>query len=148
MQIRKYRASSSAPAIGTLKRPRIVICASGVITSAASRARLVQRTPVRSTRSGDIRDSLLAHPRPAHEPSLFHRPDLLDISAPVGKILVDLRQHGGAEGIDVQTVLFLDEYHTLALQLLAILGGRLAIPVERLLSDLDHRVFHDLAVRN
>ena len=39
---------SSAPAIGTLKTPRIVICARGVITTAASSARLAQRTAVRS----------------------------------------------------------------------------------------------------
>ena len=39
-QMRKYLASSSAPASGTLNTPRIVICASGVTMSAASSRRL------------------------------------------------------------------------------------------------------------
>ena len=46
-QIRKYLASSSAPASGTLNTPRMVICASGVTTSAARRTRLALLTAVR-----------------------------------------------------------------------------------------------------
>ena len=43
-QMRKYLASSSAPAIGTLNTPRMVICASGVTTRTARRTRLVHLT--------------------------------------------------------------------------------------------------------
>src|SRR4051812_9853985 len=127
-QIRKYRASSSAPASGTLNTPRIVICASGVTMSAARRTTLALLTAA-LTRS-----------------KLFDRADLLDVLAPLGEVLVHLREDRLAKAVDVQAVLLLDEDHALRLEVLAVPGGAVAVPVERLPADLDHRVFHDLAI--
>src|SRR5687768_3821293 len=132
-QIRKYLASSSAPASGTLNTPRIVICASGVTTSAARRTKLARLTAF--LKSSKLRDG-----------SLFHGPNLLDVLAPLREVLVHLGEHRLAEALDVETVLLLDEHHALRLEVLAVLGGGLAVPVHRLLADLDHGGFHDLAV--
>src|SRR5258705_3625660 len=126
--MRKYLASSSAPASGTLNAPRMVICASGVTTSAARRTRLVLLTAL-------LRKS-----------NLLHGPDLLDVLSPFGEVLVHLREHRLPEALDVEAVLLLDEHHALFLEVLAVLGRGLAVPVERLPADLDHRVLHDLAV--
>src|SRR3954462_11419942 len=128
-QMRKYLASSSAPASGTLNTPRIVICASGVTISAARRTRLTLRTAI-----------LISS-------KLFDGPDLLDVLAPLREVLVHLRQHRLPEAGDVEAVLFLDEHHALRLEVLAVFRGGLAVPVERLPAHLDHRVLHDLAVR-
>src|SRR5688572_28455549 len=127
-QIRKYLASSSAPASGTLNTPRIVICASGVTMSAARRTRLARLTAV-LTRS-----------------NLLDRADLLDVLAPLGEVLVHLREHRLPEDLHVEAVLLLDEDHALRLEVPAVLGRGVAVPVERHLADLDHRVLHDPAV--
>src|SRR5688572_31774390 len=127
-QIRKYLASSSAPASGTLNTPRIVICASGVTTSAARRTKLALLTAFLI--SSNLLDGL----------------DLLDVLAPLREVLVHLREHRLAEALDVKTVLLLDEHHALRLEVLPVLGGGLAVPVHRLLADLEHGGFHDLAV--
>src|SRR6185503_1341130 len=132
-QIRKYFASSSAPASGTLNTPRMVICASGVTTSAARRTRLALLT-------ADLTSSKLRHG------ALFHCPNLLDVLAPLGEVLVHLREHRLAEALDVEPVLLLDEHHALGLELLAVLAEGLAVPVERLPADFDHGAFQDLAV--
>src|SRR5688500_11258529 len=129
-QIRKYLASSSAPASGTLNTPRIVICASGVTTSAARRTKLALLTAL-----------LISSNR-----LLLNGSDLLDVLAPLREVLVDLREHRLAEALDVEAVLLLDEHHALRLEILAVLGGGLAVPVHGLLADLDHGGFHDLAV--
>src|SRR4051812_9419689 len=115
--------------MGTLKMPRIVICASGVITSAASSARLTQRTALRTALSNGMPGA-----------RSLHAANLVDVATPVGKVLVDLREHRGTERIDVETVLLLDEHHAFGFQVLAVLRGGVAIPVQRLLPDLDHRV--------
>src|SRR3954470_19038414 len=83
-QIRKYLASSSAPASGTLNTPRIVICTSGVTMSAARRRTLALLTAA-------LRNS-----------KLFHGPDLLDVLAPLGEVLVHLREHRLAEAFHVE----------------------------------------------
>src|SRR5688500_3274463 len=119
-QIRKYFASSSAPASGTLNTPRMVICASGVTTSAARRTKLALLTAFLTSSN------------------LLYGLDLLDVLAPLREVLVHLREHRLAEALDVETVLLLDEHHALRLEVLAVLGGGLAVPVHRLLADLDH----------
>src|SRR6187402_2075658 len=106
----------------------MVICASGVRTSAARRTKLARLTAFRNSSK------------------LLYGPDLLDVLAPLGEVLVHLRQHRLAEALDVEPVLLLDEHHALGLELLAVLAEGLAVPVERLLADLDHGALHDLAV--
>src|SRR5215212_2616281 len=127
-QMRKYLASSSAPASGTLNTPRMVICASGVTISAARRTRLALLTAV------------LTHFK------LLDGPDLLDVLAPFGEVLVHLGEHRLPEALDVEAVLLADEDHALGLEVLAVLGRGVAVPVERFPADLDHRVLHDPAV--
>src|SRR5512141_2356742 len=103
--------------------PRIMICASGVITSAASSSRLIQRTAARI----DARSKPIEGSRP-----LLHRADLLDVARPLRKVLVHLREHRLAERLDVEAVLLLDEHHALGLEVLPVLGIRVAVPVDRL----------------
>src|SRR3954465_10178835 len=82
-QMRKYLASSSAPASGTLNTPRMGICASGVMMSAARRTKLALLTAV------------------LMNPKLFHGANLLDVFAPLGEVLVHLREHRFAEAFHV-----------------------------------------------
>src|SRR5258708_957969 len=101
-----------------LNTPRIRICASGVMISAASNARLIQRTTARiAVRSRFIVGLRAAATRRTRDApaarALFHGADLLDVAGPFGKVLVDLRQHGLLERGDVEPVLFLDEHHAL-----------------------------------
>src|SRR5688572_4304052 len=127
-QIRKYLASSSAPASGTLNTPRIVICASGVTTSAARRTKLAHLTAFLTSSN------------------LFYGADLLDVLAPLGEVLVHLREHRLAEALDIEAVLRLDKDHALPLEFLSVLAEGLAVPVEGLAADLDHRALQNLAV--
>src|SRR6188768_1806731 len=106
----------------------MVICASGVTTSAARRTKLARLTALRISSK------------------LLYGADLLDVLAPLGEVLVHLREHRLAEALDVQAVLLLDEDHALRFELLAVLVGGLAVPVDGLLADLDHGALHDLAV--
>ena len=64
-QMRKYRASSSAPDIGTLNTPRITTCASGVTISAASSNRLMPRTALRTPSRNVCMEAASAKPRHA-----------------------------------------------------------------------------------
>src|SRR5688500_11572686 len=118
----------------------MTICASGVTISNASSTRLTARTPARTAfRTGSTRKTPLRR-------RLLHRLDLRDVVLPLREILVHLREHRLLECAQVEPVLLLDEHHPLGLEVLAVLGGRLAIPVERLAAHLGHHVLHDLAI--